>query len=1052
MNRLRYPKAEVAWSEEDFLSPPPEYRGAPLWCWNTKLERSRLLRQIDQLAEMGMGGFHIHSRVGLDTPYMGAEFMDHVKASVGAAKPKGLLACLYDEDRWPSGAAGGLVVADNPEFKALHLLLTKREYGSFKLPPPLQGANGQARRSELGSLIARYDLHRGDGGLVTSFKRLDDDETAGPDTWFADVEPNPPSEWFNGQTYVDTLEPRAIQKFIEETHEKYYSLLGPDFGATVPSIFTDEPQFAHKSRLANSAGEEDLFLPWTATFAKSFQKQYGYDVLDQLPRILWDVQGAPAPQHHGQCSTTQAAPSAARYHFHDHVCERFVSAFMDTVAAWCREKNIALIGHMMHEPTLLSQTKALGEAMRCYRCLDMPGVDMLCDAYEYNTVKQATSVARQHGSRGVMSEIYGVTNWTFDFAGHKGAGDWQAALGITFRVHHLAWVPSCQRCVAAQVTCQYGNRRRLGFAAGHHQALESRIRHPHNLIEESSGGNHETRMMSAGEQATRASQVGTQGPTPASTHESNYGGPEKPEAVLKPSDWVFQGTFARTASLEERKPPLDLIGSSTSVFFRHIHPWFPFLDSHLFLHDLADLREPTLLYYAIFGASIPFLYDPRLNNTQSDSFWKYTKRRIFIEASEEPSYAALEAATILTLDLSGMTNGPQVWSRLAVVARLAAQLRTASGRVLRQSVSGGSRDGRLATTRPSARQRAKLFWEIFALDSFISITTSQPTLLTEHILRAFRPSREATWLHEPSQPSASPSASYGSAEPSTYSVSAAFFKLLQLLDVSRSYHDLYLSYITLTGNDECGAVSWLDSFYSLSHAADNCLRGLPPWCRLPLNTNITASYAGQYSVRESATVSCANSARAIIDIASMFVKTHGDRIGWPFPWSLWTAARYLLTSAKAAGSVQLPSGFYILLDSLQELGKYWQISKKYWAGETHPQISSSERPRNPQRILSIITDLRVPTSDVEDQFRVDPVFSIPSTFEGSATGADGNSSPTESQREPPWQTEGVVASDDTPFLDELACNESLYTSELWFNTPLFASSGYQQFCQDVDHV
>ncbi|KAJ0156512.1 hypothetical protein HZ326_1177 [Fusarium oxysporum f. sp. albedinis] len=74
-------------------------------------------------------------------------------------------------------------------------------------------------------------------------------------------------------------------------------------------------------------------------------------------------------------------------------------------------------------------------------------------------------------------------------------------------------------------------------------------------------------------------------------------------------------------------------------------------------------------------------------------------------------------------------------------------------------------------------------------------------------------------------------------------------------------------------------------------------------------------------VRESATVSCANSARAIIDRASIFVKTHGDRIGWPFSWSIWTAARYLLTSAKATGSVQLSSGFYIL-GSLQELGKY----------------------------------------------------------------------------------------------------------------------------------
>ncbi|KAJ4162272.1 hypothetical protein BFJ70_g4590 [Fusarium oxysporum] len=118
-----------------------------------------------------------------------------------------------------------------------------------------------------------------------------------------------------------------------------------------------------------------------------------------------------------------------------------------------------------------------------------------------------------------------------------------------------------------------------------------RAGHPHTFIEESTGGNHETQMISAGEQATRASQVGTQGPTPASTHESNSGGPEKSEAVLKPNDWVFQGTFARNASLEERKPPLDLIVSSTSVFFRHIHPWFPFLDSHLVLHDLADFAD-----------------------------------------------------------------------------------------------------------------------------------------------------------------------------------------------------------------------------------------------------------------------------------------------------------------------------------------------------------------------------------------------------------------------------------------------------------------------------
>ena len=39
----------------------------------------------------------------------------------------------------------------------------------------------------------------------------------------------------------------------------------------------------------------------------------------------------------------------------------------------------------------------------------------------------------------MTSELYGVTNWDFDFRGHKLQGDWQAALGVTVRVPHLTW-------------------------------------------------------------------------------------------------------------------------------------------------------------------------------------------------------------------------------------------------------------------------------------------------------------------------------------------------------------------------------------------------------------------------------------------------------------------------------------------------------------------------------------------------------------------------------------------------------------------------------------
>ncbi len=65
---------------------------------------------------------------------------------------------------------------------------------------------------------------------------------------------------------------------------------------------------------------------------------------------------------------------------------------------------------------------------------------MLCDRREFTTAKQAQSAAHQFGYPGVLSELYGVTNWDFDFRGHKLQGDWQAALGVTVRVPHLSWV------------------------------------------------------------------------------------------------------------------------------------------------------------------------------------------------------------------------------------------------------------------------------------------------------------------------------------------------------------------------------------------------------------------------------------------------------------------------------------------------------------------------------------------------------------------------------------------------------------------------------------
>ncbi|MCI8360771.1 MAG: hypothetical protein HFE86_05470 [Clostridiales bacterium] len=403
---MLYPKNQ----QEDlsdilFQNPTSEYRGTPFWSWNCKLDKDLLGRQIQVLKGMGFGGFHMHSRTGMATPYLSEEFMELVRFCTKRAKEEKMLAWLYDEDRWPSGSAGGLVTK-NPAYRERCLLFTPQSRDDCRL-------------------LASYDVTLDRQGCLQNYRRLCEGQT-GDNVWRAYIKISDPDPWYNNQTYVNTLDKKAVDAFIETTYEAYKRAVGEDFGGAVPAIFTDEPQFRRKSTLGFAFDRREVALPFSDDLPETYRAAYGADLLDSLPELIWDL--------------PEGKPSLTRYRYHDHIAQRFADAFANNCGGWCRENGLMLTGHMMEEPTLESQTAALGDAMRSYGGFGLPGIDMLCDWREYNTAKQAQSAVHQYGREGMLSELYGVTNWDFDFRGHKLQGDWQAALGVTVRVPHLSWV------------------------------------------------------------------------------------------------------------------------------------------------------------------------------------------------------------------------------------------------------------------------------------------------------------------------------------------------------------------------------------------------------------------------------------------------------------------------------------------------------------------------------------------------------------------------------------------------------------------------------------
>lgn len=398
---------------ETFRSPGAAYRGKPFWAWNGELEPEELRRQIRLMHRMGLGGFFMHSRVGLATPYLSSQWFDCVAACVDEAKKLKMEAWLYDEDRWPSGAAGGLVTRD-PRYRMRRLRV--REYtdvAAFKPSPDcvalfaarLEGAVARGVR-RVGPRGKKMALQRGETLIV--FQR----------------EIQPCSDWYNGYTYLDTLNPTAVRAFIRTTYEAYACRFQKEFGKTVPGIFTDEPN--HGPRLGEKGTEPTGTLPWTDRVPAVFRRRYGYDLIPHLLELVYDVEGDSLP--------------AARYHYHECITHMYVEAFCRQIGEWCGRHRLLFTGHQLHEDTLSSQTNLIGSSLRTYEFMQAPGMDLLTERWRlFITAKQVSSAARQLGRRWRLTETYGCTGWDFPIAGHKALGDWQTALGINLHCPHLSW-------------------------------------------------------------------------------------------------------------------------------------------------------------------------------------------------------------------------------------------------------------------------------------------------------------------------------------------------------------------------------------------------------------------------------------------------------------------------------------------------------------------------------------------------------------------------------------------------------------------------------------
>lgn len=420
---------------QEFSCPSVAYRGKPFWSWNGELRGEELVRQAHIMKEMGLGGYFMHSRAGLITEYLGDEWFEVINQVADAAEADGMEAWLYDEDRWPSGSAGGKVTV-NPAYRMKSLYIYETDPDkvlwdeqSFALyVAKIQGINLYTYKElDTSAIVCAKCAARLAKEAIEELSAVDAFDVGEWKVLRFAIVPDAPSSGYNGTTYIDTMSRKATDKFIEMTHGAYLTHCGDRVGRSIKGIFTDEPHRGHcLDNISRRDGVMSCAMAWTDDIFEEFEKRYGFACRPILPELFYRKNGE------------LVAP--VKLHYIDLADALFLERFAMPINEWCKAHNMIFTGHVLHEDSLMNQTAPHGSLMRFYEHMGYPGVDVLTEHNRnYWIVKQLASVARQLGQKWMLSELYGAVGWPFDFKGQKATGDWQALFGINVRCQHLSW-------------------------------------------------------------------------------------------------------------------------------------------------------------------------------------------------------------------------------------------------------------------------------------------------------------------------------------------------------------------------------------------------------------------------------------------------------------------------------------------------------------------------------------------------------------------------------------------------------------------------------------
>ncbi|KAJ5619116.1 hypothetical protein N7510_003100 [Penicillium lagena] len=345
----------------------------------------------------------------------------------------------------------------------------------------------------------------------------------------------------------------------------------------------------------------------------------------------------------------------------------------------------------------------------------------------------------------------------------------------------------CSQCVRFKVACVYDDRRmKPGLRAGAVDQLYRRIEtlenmflgqemlwqqmwqalHPNSPLPGSTDRPTNIADLAQRREQLKASLLQSVSPTSQSDGQC---GPQK-DAVDMEADLRAEKR-RRIQDMIPSTLPIDIDGDITAIlpadvmtelvdlYYVNIHPWIPVLHVARFRERMklpGERPRITCVLHAIIAVCARFSRSTFLREEKTKSrIAEKSRQKVILDCTESFSVENLQALVIIAFETIGRGRGPSSWSIVGSMVGTVEQLQLGveDDEPNHASNPGETLIRRMVFLNPprswsEAEERRRVFWTVFLMDRFCSVSTGWKISLTSADVKRRLPCEGALWEKE----------------------------------------------------------------------------------------------------------------------------------------------------------------------------------------------------------------------------------------------------------------------------------------------------------------